>query len=304
MGHVMTAGLRRALLIAVDNFEDQDIKKLLAPRRDVEAMRRLLGSREVGEFDLAPPCTNEREYELRRRIQDFFATARRDDVLLFYFAGHGMLDDDGVLHLAASDTRRNRLAATGISARYLLDRIRESQSQHVFVLLDCCYAARLAEYFRGPEDEIRLDDQFDGPSAGISILSASSQLQLARENPEQSVFARAVIAGLEDGKADLNRDGLIHISELYQFLRRRLEDAGDRQLPRLLHDTGGNEPYIARVPVSQEPPFDCARYEREVLASATTAGNRVTRDIVRRYCLRGDFDDPEYVPDWPRWSTT
>ena len=298
MDYAMTAGGRRALLIAVEDFDpDSDIKKLLAPRRDVEAMRLLLGSREVGEFDLEPPCINEREYELRRRIEDFFTTARRDDVLLFYFAGHGLLDDDGVLHLAAFDTKPDRLAATGISARYLLDRIRLSQSQHVFVLLDCCYAARLAKHFRGP-DEVRLDDQFDGPSAGVSILSASSQLQLAREGPEQSVFARAVIAGLEDGKADLNGDGLIHISELYQFLRRRLEEAGDRQRPRLLHDTGGNEPHVARVRGSREPLFDCARYEKEVLEPATTTGNRATRDIVKRYGLRGDFDNPDYVLDW------
>jgi caspase domain-containing protein len=292
---------RRALLIAVENFEDQEqqeIRNLLAPRKDVEVMRGLLGSPQVGEFDLGPPCTDERDYELRRRIYDFFATARRDEVLLFYFAGHGMLDDDGALYLAASNTERNRLAVTGIPARFLLDRIRESQSQHVFVILDCCYAARLAEYFRGPDDEVRLDDQFDGPSAGISILSSSSQLQLARESPEQSVFARAVIAGLEDGAADLNGDGLIHVTELYDFLRRRLEDAGDRQRPRLLHDTGGNEPHIARVPGGREPVFDCARYEKEVLEPAATAGNRATRDIVRRYFLGGDFDNPDHVIDW------
>jgi hypothetical protein len=301
MTRAMRAGGRRALLIAVEAFEDQEkqqIRNLLAPRKDVEAMRRLLGSPEVGEFELEPPCADERDYELRRRIHDFFATGRRDEVLLFYFAGHGMLDDDGALYLAASNTERNRLAANGIPAQYLLERIRESQSQHVFVLLDCCYAARLAEHFRGPDDEVRLDDQFGEASAGISILSASSRLQPARESPEQSVFASAVIAGLEDGKADLNHDGLIHISELHQFLRRRLEDSGDRQLPRLLHDIGGDEPHIARVPGRREPVFDCARYEKEVLEPAAAAGNRATRDIVRRYFLRGDFDNPDYVIAW------
>jgi hypothetical protein len=76
--NVMTAGSRRALLVAVEIFDaDSDIKKLQAARRDVGALRSLLGSREVGEFDLEPPCVNERDYELRHRRQDFFATARR-----------------------------------------------------------------------------------------------------------------------------------------------------------------------------------------------------------------------------------
>lgn len=297
-GRAMTAGSRRALLIGVEEFsEDPDIPRLKAPRRDVAAMRRLLGSSEVGEFELEPPCINEPEFVLSRRIQDFFDRGRRDDVLLLYFAGHGMLDDYGKLHLAASDTERERLASTSIPASYLLERIHSSQSRHIFVLLDCCYAARLAEHFRGPDDDIRLDDQFDGPSAGISILSASSKLQPARESPEQSVFAQAVIAGLEDGSADLNGDGLVHIGELYQFLRQRLEDAGDRQLPRLLHDTGGKEPHIARVPGRREPESDFARYETEVLGPAVTQRKRVTRDIVKRYFLRGDFDNPDYVID-------
>ena len=52
-------------------------------------------------------------------IGDLYHTRRRDDLTLLYFTGHGLKDDHGRLYLAMTDTKRDRLRFTGLSAEQI-----------------------------------------------------------------------------------------------------------------------------------------------------------------------------------------
>ena len=53
--------------------------------------------------------------------------------------------------------------------------------------------------------------------------------------------------GLEGG-ADLNRDGVVDIEELYLFISSRLRDSGLPQLPAFATKGGGGAPAVVRTP--------------------------------------------------------
>jgi len=66
------------------------------------------------------------------------------NLLLFYFSGHGVLDDRGQSYLALKDTDSKLLRWTAIPARYITAEIDNSQSQRQVLILDCCHSGAFA----------------------------------------------------------------------------------------------------------------------------------------------------------------
>ena len=57
--------------------------------------------------------------ETRVAIDRFFADVRADDLLVLYYAGHGLKDNNGSLHLAAADTDPALLGSTAIQSTFI-----------------------------------------------------------------------------------------------------------------------------------------------------------------------------------------
>jgi len=75
----------------------------------VGALADVLLDAEVGGFQDAKLLVNLSTASVRRAIANFYANKARDDLLLLYFSGHGVLDDQGRLYLAVKDTERSLL---------------------------------------------------------------------------------------------------------------------------------------------------------------------------------------------------
>lgn len=75
-------------------------------------------------------------HELRR------ACDRAVDTILFYYSGHGLVNDDGPLHLALSNSLPTRPDATAISYERIRQTLRRSWAERRIVILDCSYAGR------------------------------------------------------------------------------------------------------------------------------------------------------------------
>src|SRR5688500_18512177 len=130
------AGPRSALIVASDTYQDPQLARLRAPGRDAEELAAVLRDPAIGGFDVSVSL-NQRHYEVRVALEDFFADRRPDDVLLLHFSCHGIKDEAGRLFFAAADTEKNRLKATGIAADYVNDLLGHARSQNVLLLLGC-----------------------------------------------------------------------------------------------------------------------------------------------------------------------
>src|SRR6202035_1247578 len=82
---------RRALIVANCEYEDPALRPLTAPAQDAEELARVLNDKNIGGFDVKT-LLNQRATEVSRTIEEFFvfSDSGPEDLLLFYFSGHGV----------------------------------------------------------------------------------------------------------------------------------------------------------------------------------------------------------------------
>ncbi|MEH2014691.1 caspase family protein [Nostoc sp.] len=90
-----------ALLIGVSEYEP-GLNSLPSAVKDVEAMQRVLVNPEMGGFAMADitGLKNSQRQEIEDAIYHLFSNRQKDDLLLFYFSGHGIKDDKRKLYLS------------------------------------------------------------------------------------------------------------------------------------------------------------------------------------------------------------
>src|SRR5215216_6350856 len=108
-----------ALVIANTEYQDASLAKLTAPGKDAEEFAQVLRDAKLAAFDDVQVLLNESESKIRRAIARFFVNRNRDDLLLLYFSGHGIRNEQGKLFLAAQDTEINILDASGVPAEFI-----------------------------------------------------------------------------------------------------------------------------------------------------------------------------------------
>lgn len=260
----------RALLIGVNDYATSP---LATPLVDVAEVGRVLA--DVQGFscrELANPTTA----EVRGALRELAMTVVKDDRLILYFAGHGVLNEgehgpEGHVLLRDADERD---PSTYLAMSEIAGVLSDLPCRHVLVVMDCCYAG--AFRWSGLRDIIhsktvsrqRYDRFVESPAWQVIVSAAADQTAADRgrhagiSEGGNSPFAAAFAAGLA-GAADLNRDGLITASELYVFLRDRVEREsearGRLQTPGLFplrkHDRGEfvfrNPGCVLELPVAE-----------------------------------------------------
>jgi hypothetical protein len=94
---------RSGLIIASDTYEDPQLRQLRAPGRDAENLAAVLRDPEIGNYEVRV-LLNDRHYEVRIAIEEFFLDRTPEDVLLVHFSCHGLKDEEGRFFFAAADT--------------------------------------------------------------------------------------------------------------------------------------------------------------------------------------------------------
>ena len=220
-------GRRLALLIANNEFIDPSFQQLTAPEHDASTLESLLKNPDLCNF-YVKTLINKTSYEVNQIIEEFYADSTRSDLLLLYFSGHGIKDEEGKLYFVTKDTRRNRLRTTAISSRLINEGMRGSRSRRQLLILDCCYSGAFAKGMIAKSgsiigSSIGSIERFQG--RGRVILTASDAMQYAFEENSRiqgtgvhSIFSSAIIDGLSTFRADENKDGIITIDELYDYV--------------------------------------------------------------------------------------
>ena len=212
------------LIIGNNEYQDSRLAQLLTPSQDASRLGEVLRTPEIGGFDDVTVLINEPETKLRRTISRFFANRKKDDLVLLYLSGHGILDDQGVLHFAVKDTEFDSLSATAIPAPFVRQEMNRSYSRRQVLILDCCNSGAFGRTKAVLGKSVGTATAFDVVGYGRVVLTATDATQYAWEeekvagDAKSSVFTHYLVQGLQTGEADLNSDGLITIDELYNYL--------------------------------------------------------------------------------------
>jgi uncharacterized caspase-like protein len=224
---------RYALIVATSRYSDPTLTQLEAPAHDAEALAGVLGAAEVGDFDVKT-LTDESAPKVMQEIEAFCDGRRRDDLVLLYFSGHGILDEGARLYFATTDTRVDRPRSTAVAASFVNELMSECRSRRQVLMLDCCNSGAFARGIKAG-GKIGTGERFQG--RGRVVITASDALQYAFEAGKiegqgvRSVFTEVLADGLKTGDADLDGDGYVTLDELYDYVYGRVVDASPRQRP-------------------------------------------------------------------------
>src|SRR3954465_6614123 len=211
-----------ALIVGNSRYDDSSLSRLKAPDGDVRALAHVLKENEVGAFDEVATLVDEDCASVRKAIARFFDQRQRDDLLLFYFSGHGVKDEQGHLYLALRDTETDLLAGTAIETSFIAGRMDRSSSKRQVLMLDCCHSGAFARGAKAAHGvSVGTAEAFEGAGVGRVVMTATDSTQYAWEgdqvigDAENSLFTHFVIDGLKTGVADRDGDGQITVDELY-----------------------------------------------------------------------------------------
>lgn len=236
-------GRRLALLVATYEHQDDGLRQLTAPAHDAESLASVLRDPDIAGFEVTT-LINQPHHRVGEAIGEFYRDRRRDDLTLLYFTGHGLKDDSGRLYLAMTNTRRDSLLFTALSAEHIDQAMEGCPSRQKVLILDCCYSGAFpAGRLSKGDAAVHTLERFQGH--GRTVLTASDATQYSFEGDRahgratQSVFTRYLVAGLRDGSADLDGDGDITLDELYGYVHDRVVDEMPQQRPKKLDSVEG-----------------------------------------------------------------
>ncbi len=182
--------------------------------------------------------------EILVEIQRFLGSATRDDLLLLYYSGHGVLDYRNQLFLCASDTRTDVLMATSVSSTAINSMIADSAARTTVIVLDCCHSGA----FKGGDLPAAL------AGTGRFVLASCRGGELAADTDARngtSLFTTYLVEALRTGGSDPNGDGYVNLDELYAVMLRRLSGLTPRRPLPQRHFSGVGDVAIARRPRSR-----------------------------------------------------
>ncbi|KYC39800.1 ABC transporter substrate-binding protein [Scytonema hofmannii PCC 7110] len=250
-----------ALLIGVS---ESGLTPLPAAIKDVKAMQRVLNNSEIGGFTVRSLPNPERQ-AMEEAIETLFEDRQKNDLVLLYFSGHGIKDENGRLYFATRSTRKNEkgglVQATVVSASFVQEIMRKSPSKRQVVILDCCFSGAFAEDMRVKDDgSVDVVNQLGGEGRAILTSSTSTQYSFEQKGSELSIYTRYLVEGIETGAADTNDNGVITVDELHEYAKKKVQEAAPRMRPEIYPVKEGFTIKLAKAPLG-DPRL---RYRKEV----------------------------------------
>jgi hypothetical protein len=296
-------GERHALIITSSKYADVGLPPLPEASHDGDALHSILSSPDIGSYEVS--IVADRPYhEIGEAVADFFRDRAHEDVALVYFSTHGIRALDGALHFAATNTRLAALEDTAVSAATVGRAMNRSRCQRILLLLDCCFSGAFGDETLPVMKATSIADtdlarDFEG--RGRSVISASTRTQFAYgpQNGDQtsvlSRFTQHLVFGLETGEADVNRDGIVTVTDLFTYLSSAMGRSGSGQTPTLSANGLTGDFVVARSPFEWRV-RDGSAFSDELQAaigSPLPEGREQGIRLIARRMVMGDLSSSE-----------
>lgn len=245
-------GKRLALVVATGRYDDAGLARLRSPVHDAVEFAGVLADPGVGGFAVTS-IVDRAHHEVRLGIEDFLADRGPDDLVLLYLSCHGVKDARGRLFFTAADTRKTRLAATGVASEWLFEQLDDCRARRQVVILDCCFSGAFATRAKGDPD---LEHHLTS-GRGRAVLTASRAGEYSFEGEPLpgaatvagSVFTSGLVEGLGSGAADTGGKGQITVEDAYEYAFEFVRRSGVQQTPQRSIYAAEGQIVLARSPL-------------------------------------------------------
>lgn len=175
---------------------------------------------------------NATKVNIIKSLSDFSDKASSEDVLIFYFSGHGLpgsflpIDSDGI---------KNQL-----KYKELLSVLKSSKAKSKIIIADACYSGGLTAS-KGKSNQNLMRSYYEAihdSEGGLVLFMSSKEGQSSIENGDlrQGIFSHFLIKGLK-GAANIDNDNIIRINELFEYVQVNVSFyTNDSQTPMVYGD--------------------------------------------------------------------
>lgn len=241
---ILNQGKTWAALVGINTYTDPYIANLSVCVDDVSAVHGLLSP----DYAVArlltdsSPAGNPTRSQILGALSSMSQNAGEDDLLVFYFSGHGMAKD-GESYLLPSDASLSALKHTAIAMRDVHELMEQSQARAKVLILDACHSGASLGKAASTMTSAFMQRVFNN-AEGMAVLASCKQGQLSWEWREErrSVFTYYLLQALE-GQADLEKKGFVTISDVHRYLTDRIKiwaaARGIAQTPTLQYTVAG-----------------------------------------------------------------
>jgi len=172
-----------------------------------------------------------------KAANELFMNADPEDLILFYFSGHGLpgaflpVDSDGELHRISHQEIKNLL--------------QKSPAKFKMVFADACHSGSFKSFENSENISQLLYESLAKASGGLGLLLSSQTGEYSHEfdGIKSGVFSHFLIKGLK-GEAEKNRDGLVSVNELFDYVYAQVRNfTQNKQSPVLQGTFDKNMPF-------------------------------------------------------------
>lgn len=227
-----------ALLIGVEEYEP-GLSPLPAAMKDIEALHRVLQDPDMGNFNELKSLKNPDPQTMQYEIEALFSERTKEDLILFYFSGHGIKDDTGNLYFATRATKKNSkgelVRSTAVPANFIHEVMKRSRAKRQVIILDCCFSGAFDPILSAKNDDsVDLQGQLGSEGRVVLTSSNSTEYSFKQQVSELSVYTRYLVEGIETGGGDLNKDGQISILELHEYATNKIQEVLPNMTPKII----------------------------------------------------------------------
>jgi hypothetical protein len=228
------------LAIGVGDYpgEEQDLPYAAKDARDfVRAIRK----QEGGVYKTVHVRHLDDREATRSAILDGLEWIKREttsrDVALVFLAGHGVNDARRRYRFLPADYEPSRLSRTSVKGSDIKEFLQDIAGKTV-LFFDTCYSGNALDIraegaLRGPAkpDVDRVANELSDAEVGVIVFASTTGGTFARglASVEQGAFTRALIEGIEAGKADFTHDFFVSTTELEKYVADRVKALTDGQ---------------------------------------------------------------------------
>ena len=229
-----------ALVVGVSKYRDGKVPKLDLSDKDAKAFGEFLETqKEVFKDTRVTYLLNEKatKSEIEKYLYYTLPKAGKNDTIILFFSGHGAYDPlrpEEFLFLPY-DTETDYPGTTAVKMSGL-EFLKNVEAERVLLIADACYAGGFSRSkSKSPTPSFESFLKEIRGSSGRAIITSGNEKQLSWEIPKlkNSVFTHNLLLGLK-GKADRDNDGIVTLSEAYEYAYAKTKDeTAGHQHPQL-----------------------------------------------------------------------
>ncbi|MDR3714525.1 MAG: tetratricopeptide repeat protein [Puia sp.] len=153
-----------------------------------------------------------------------------NDVLVIFISAHGIVQSDG-LRLMGSDFDSRLWSRTSVNYRNEISEPLQNMNCKRIIFLDACHSGAANDMATGSKSASNLEvntaiNNLINAGNDVNVITSSSDDQVSWEDDawQNGAFTKAIREALEQGRADQDKNGIIRIRELVEYIKARVPE--------------------------------------------------------------------------------